>query len=593
VSVGTNLFAVERSVDDFGRLSGRGVAGWSFQALSYTAENRVGGVSSDGATVAYAYADDGSESGCSVVLSGGAAVVRQTVRDAYRPNLVSSVSNFVNGIAVSGFDFQYDAEGRVLSRNADAFSYNARGEVTGATLGGQVDSYAYDQIGNFTGVVSGGVTNSFSANELNQYVSMGVVALSHTPDGGISTDGLRDFAYDSAGRLSSVSTGGVAVAAFQYDAFGRRVRKTTQEATHTYLYDGWNLVLERIERDGGETDTVEYFWGKDISGSLGGAGGIGALLYLKHNGDAYVPIYDANGNVVQYVDATGAIVASYVYDAFGRTLASAGSQAELFRFRFSTKYHDSESGLVYFGYRFYSPSLARWLTRDPLEEQGGLNLYEFCGNDAIGQVDPYGLATEGSGTYDKIVAFMEKMGVQLFWWNVAEKFFKGRENCPISAEMLKLAITGYVGNGRYVFPENGQLAGAIQDSAEYKNIIDNLVHTQATRLKTYKESNEPINFNTKDLKTAVGHASYNLEGDICKTKSGSRARLNLHITVLDTYDFHMWGKAEIEANGAFLSFGNNLAYQSQQKGYLKTYPWSVSFDDNRRWPWHAGSQLVR
>ena len=102
--------------------------------------------------------------------------------------------------------------------------------------------------------------------------------------------------------------------------------------------------------------------------------------------------------------------------------------------------------------------------------------------------------------------------------------------------------------------------------------------------KSYKEQNKPINFNTEDLKTAVGHAVYNLEGDICKSKNG-RAWLDLRITVPDTYDFHMWGDAEIKANGAFLSFGNNLAYQSQQKGYLKTYPWSVSFDEDRRWPW--------
>ena len=584
VSVGTNLFAIERSVDAFGRLSGRGVAGWSSQELSYTAENRVGGVSSDGATVTYAYADDGSESGCSVVLSGGAAVVRQTVHDAYQPNLVSAVTNFVNGIAVSGFDFQYDAEGRVLSRNADAFSYNARGEVTGATLGGQVDSYAYDQIGNFTSVVSGGVTNSFSANELNQYVSMDVVALSHTLDGGISTDGLRDFAYDSAGRLSSVSTGGVVVASFQYDALGRRVRKMTPEATHTYLYDGWNLILERIERDGGAADTVEYFWGKDLSGSIDGAGGVGGLLYLKHNGAVYVPLYDANGNVVQYVDAAGDIVASYAYDAFGRTLASAGSHADMFRFRFSTKYHDPESGLVYFGYRFYSPNLARWLNRDPLEEQGGLNLYAFCGNAAVDRFDPHGLASEDSAAYDKLVALMGKMGAQLFWWTVAEKYFLERENCPISAEMLKLSINGSVRNERHVFPEGGKLASAIQDSTEYKNIIDNLARNQDTGRKPYNESSKPINFDTKDLKTAVGHASYNLKGDICKTKNG-RARLNLRMTVLDTYDFHMWDDAKIEANGVVLSFGNNLAYKSQQRGYLTTYPWTVSFDENRRWPW--------
>ena len=592
VTVGTNSFEIGRTVDMFGRQDGRGVVGSEFQWISYDGIGRVGSITDQTAVVTYAYSEDGMEAGYTVSLAAGANVTRQVLRDAYRPDLVAAVSNMVNGVAVSDFGYQHDAAGRMLSRNGDTFSYNGRGEVVAAALGGQVDSYAYDQIGNFTGTVCGGVTNVYFANELNQYESVDSVAVSFTSDGGIVFDGLLQFAYDSAGRLSTVSTGGVAIAAFQYDAFGRRVRKTTPEATHTYLYDGWNLVLERIERDGGETDTVEYFWGKDMSGSLGGAGGIGGLLYLKHNGAAFVPLYDANGNVMQYVDATGAIVASYVYDAFGRTIASSGPQAELFRFRFSTKYHDPESGLVYYGYRFYSPNLARWLTRDPLEEQGGLNLYGFCGNDALDNTDPYGLASGGSGTYDKIVALMEKAGVQIFWWNVAEKFFMGRENCPISAEMLKLAITGYVGTGRYVFPENGQLASAIQDSVEYKNMIDNLVQTQTIRRKEYKKYDEPINFKTKDLETAVGHAFYNLEGDICKAKN-DRARLDLRVTVLDTYDFHMWGKAEIEARGFVLSFGNNLAYQSQQKGYLKTYPWSVSFDDNRRWPWHVGSQLVR
>ena len=274
------------------------------------------------------------------------------------------------------------------------------------------------------------------------------------------SDGLQQFAYDSAGRLSSVSTGGIAVASFEYDMMGRRVRKTTQGATHTYLYDGWNLVLERIERDGGAADTVEYFWGKDVSGSLDGAGGVGGLLYLTVSNSnsqpqLYVPLYDANGNVVQYVDAAGAVVASYTYDAFGRTLASAGPQAELFRFRFSTKYHDDEMGLVYYGYRFYSPNLARWLSRDPLEEQGGLNLYEFCGNDAIGQVDPYGLASKGSGTYDKAVALMEKIGVQLFWLNVAEMYFREYKEWPISADMLLMRCTEMLDRGGMSSPKTG------------------------------------------------------------------------------------------------------------------------------------------
>ncbi|MDD4406128.1 MAG: RHS repeat-associated core domain-containing protein [Parabacteroides sp.] len=62
-------------------------------------------------------------------------------------------------------------------------------------------------------------------------------------------------------------------------------------------------------------------------------------------------------------------------------------------FQFSTKYTDSETDLVYYGYRYYSPALGRWLSRDPIEEQGGLNLYAFVNNDPVNKVDIGGLAS--------------------------------------------------------------------------------------------------------------------------------------------------------------------------------------------------------
>jgi len=88
----------------------------------------------------------------------------------------------------------------------------------------------------------------------------------------------------------------------------------------------------------------------------------------------------------------GSIVAQYAYDAFGNTTQKSGVKADELKMRFSTKYFDDESGLYYFGHRFYSPRIARWLTRDPIEERGGLNLYAYCGNDSMNNVDPYGLA---------------------------------------------------------------------------------------------------------------------------------------------------------------------------------------------------------
>ena len=133
----------------------------------------------------------------------------------------------------------------------------------------------------------------------------------------------------------------------RYDHLGRRVRKITQEATLTYFYDGWQLVKETrhpaASRSGNdaagsrvsmENDLVEYHWGKDLSGTIGGAGGVGGLLYLKRNGAVYVPWYDAYGNVMGYWDAQGNVVAEYTYDAFGELIASSGPMANVFSIRY-------------------------------------------------------------------------------------------------------------------------------------------------------------------------------------------------------------------------------------------------------------------
>ena len=109
---------------------------------------------------------------------------------------------------------------------------------------------------------------------------------------------------------------------------------------------------ERVERNSGILEQIDYWWGKDLSGKLDGAGGIGGLLYIRKNGcDVYVPLYDAHGNVMQYIDKQGTIVASYAYDAFGNIIQKGGVKADELKVRFSTKYSDDESGLYYFGHR--------------------------------------------------------------------------------------------------------------------------------------------------------------------------------------------------------------------------------------------------
>ena len=85
------------------------------------------------------------------------------------------------------------------------------------------------------------------------------------------------------------------------------------------------------------------------------------------------------------------------HDDFGRTISQSGPLADFFRIRFSSKYYDPETGLYYYGYRFYSPALMRWLNRDPIEESGGLNLYGFCGNNPLSKIDSNGCGTWAFG----------------------------------------------------------------------------------------------------------------------------------------------------------------------------------------------------
>jgi RHS repeat-associated protein len=139
-----------------------------------------------------------------------------------------------------------------------------------------------------------------------------------------------------------------------------------------------------------------YVWGLDLSGSMQGAGGVGGLLQvsvLLPSPFTLLPSYDGNGNILSAIDASNwTVAASYEYGPFGEPLKATGSAAALNPFRFSTKYTDAETGLLYYGFRYYDPSTGRWLTRDPIEENGGRNLYAMVGNDPISVLDYLGLA---------------------------------------------------------------------------------------------------------------------------------------------------------------------------------------------------------
>ena len=236
-----------------------------------------------------------------------------------------------------------------------------------------------------------------------------IPAVSESPtydaNGNLTGDALWSYTYDEENRLITMTETSAAATAgfpdttitFKYDYLGRRVEKkvvrgTTTESHLRFVWRGWLLVAE-LNAASNNALVKTYTWGPDISGSFGGAGGNGGVLMVEdHEADEkFFPAYDAQGNVTGLIDTSGNLVAAYEYDPFGKLIRYAGTRSTSMSLLYGTKYLDMETGLIYYGHRYYDPRQGRFINRDPIGEFGGLNLYGFVGNSPVNRIDFLGL----------------------------------------------------------------------------------------------------------------------------------------------------------------------------------------------------------
>jgi len=261
------------------------------------------------------------------------------------------------------------------------------------------------------GVLNNGSSPDIVTTNLSYlFVPASATTLLYDPDGNLTNDGHFSYVWNSENQLTSIASLTNTPAeskrklTFDYDALGRRIRAGVSRWTNNtwlvtssnkFIYDGWNLVAELNATN--NTLVRSYVWGLDLSNTERDAGGVGGLLWVNDastlgSNSTHCVAHDGNGNVTALVDAgSGNETARYEYGPFGDLTQANGLMARANPIRFSSKYHDDATGLIYYGYRFYSPLLQRWLNRDPLGEEGGLNLYGFVANDPINAVDPLGL----------------------------------------------------------------------------------------------------------------------------------------------------------------------------------------------------------
>jgi RHS repeat-associated protein len=239
-----------------------------------------------------------------------------------------------------------------------------------------------------------------------------VKTLKYDANGNMTTDGVWDYAWDADDRLVGIKPANAAVAGdalktwdFAYDGFGRRVQMITRKgagAAETKRFV-WERARIAEEKDG-QNNLVKRYYGQGVQVVSGDKSGL------------YYYTRDHLGSIRELTDSIGAVRARYSYDLWGKRTKISGDIDADFGY---TGYWELENGLKLTWFRAYSSGLGRWLSRDPIRENGGLNLYSYVANNPDINIDQDGLmgaseyAAEIAGLLAGVVATLGSGGLIL------------------------------------------------------------------------------------------------------------------------------------------------------------------------------------
>ncbi len=310
---------------------------------------------------------------------------------------------FSDQMPKDGYDLLHNTKKRTLTLDGQKISaeydYNALNELISEN-GEKPRTYSYDSLGNRLKAIN----NPYKTNELNQTLEAEEETFTFNSMGHLETKTGSErtwiFQTNPLGHLISVQDPNQTTIAFTYDLNGKRLSK-------------------KVEAKGKKPKIYRYFYlGQTELGCLDEKGNIVQLkvpsnpndpepspcISIEFNKETFAPLYDNQGNIACLIDPqTRIIVESYRYSAFGEeeifnqrgkkiAVSALGNP-----WRYKAKRIDQETGLVYFGKRYYDPKIGRWISPDPMGSIDGPNLYRFCRNNPLKFVDDFGLASEING----------------------------------------------------------------------------------------------------------------------------------------------------------------------------------------------------
>lgn len=262
-----------------------------------------------------------------------------------------------------------------FGKSFSSYEYDALDQLL-SECGAADHSFEYDWQGNpiaFDG-------NERKFNDCNALVQDQTQSYHFDDNGNRISDGINNYAYDALGRLVEAKTS-MGIYRYVYDALGRRIARIHEQETTYFIWQKQHEI--------GTIDSKGKIQELQILNPTRQACAFNQAIAFELQGILYVPLQDTFGHVRALLDASGNCAATYRYSAFGKEQI----QGEILApWRYAGKRFDLETGLIYFGARYYDPSTMCWMTPDPLEDADGPNLYRYVHNNPLYYTDPDGRA---------------------------------------------------------------------------------------------------------------------------------------------------------------------------------------------------------
>jgi RHS repeat-associated protein len=252
--------------------------------------------------------------------------------------------------------YGYNSINQLTSDNSASYGYDAADDITKLINGA---SLSYDASNQLETLTNGSVSTAFSYDQQGNRTSS-------TPSGGTAST----YSWDEANRLIGF-TSGTTIASYTYDGDGLRMGKTVNGIPQSFLWDE-SGSLPLLLSDG--TTTFVY--------------GPGGLPVEQIAGSTVLDYHqDQLGSTRLLTNSLGSVEATYTYDPYGNVIGSTGALTSL---GFAGQYRDGESGLYYLRARYYDPTTAQFLTRDPAVVTTR-SPYGYVHGDPLNGRDPTGL----------------------------------------------------------------------------------------------------------------------------------------------------------------------------------------------------------